>query len=81
MMEDGGGEPPPGTLSFVDAFGETVGATTLERADAVGANCEDLNSTSRAIYDRNWGRSVASIAYTELQFDAKYSVNTWGEIQ
>jgi predicted hydrocarbon binding protein/KaiC/GvpD/RAD55 family RecA-like ATPase len=45
----GMGEFPPGTLSFVDAFGETVGATTRERPDTVSANCEDLNSISMAI--------------------------------
>jgi KaiC/GvpD/RAD55 family RecA-like ATPase/predicted hydrocarbon binding protein len=40
---------PPGALSFIDAFGETVGVTTPERLDTVGANCEDLNSISMAI--------------------------------
>jgi predicted hydrocarbon binding protein/KaiC/GvpD/RAD55 family RecA-like ATPase len=40
---------PPGALSFVDAFGETVGVTISERLDTVGANCEDLNSISMAI--------------------------------
>jgi len=49
LKERGAGEPPPGTLSFVDAFGETVGATTPQRSDTVSANCEDLNSISMAI--------------------------------
>jgi len=49
LRERGVGEPPPGALSFVDAFGKTVGATTPERPDTVGANCEDLNSISMAI--------------------------------
>jgi len=49
LKERGMGELPPGALSFVDAFGETVGATTPERPDTVGANCEDLNSISMAI--------------------------------
>jgi predicted hydrocarbon binding protein/KaiC/GvpD/RAD55 family RecA-like ATPase len=49
LKERGVGEPPPGALSFVDAFGETVGATTPERPDTVSANCEDLNSISMAI--------------------------------
>jgi len=49
LRERGMGEPPPGALSFVDAFGETVGAKTPERPDAIGANCEDLNSISMAI--------------------------------
>jgi predicted hydrocarbon binding protein/KaiC/GvpD/RAD55 family RecA-like ATPase len=45
----GVGEFPPGALSFVDAFGETVGATTQKRPDTISANCEDLNSISMAI--------------------------------
>jgi len=49
LRERGMGEPPPGTLSFVDVFGETVGAKTPERPDTIGANCEDLNSISMAI--------------------------------
>jgi predicted hydrocarbon binding protein/KaiC/GvpD/RAD55 family RecA-like ATPase len=49
LRERGMGELPPSALSFVDAFGETVGATTLERSDTVGANCEDLTSISLAI--------------------------------
>jgi len=49
LREKGLGELPPNALSFVDAFGETVGATTPERPDTVGANCEDLNSISMAI--------------------------------
>jgi predicted hydrocarbon binding protein/KaiC/GvpD/RAD55 family RecA-like ATPase len=49
LRERGMGELPPGALSFVDAFGETVGATTPERPDTVGANCEDLTSISLAI--------------------------------
>jgi KaiC/GvpD/RAD55 family RecA-like ATPase/predicted hydrocarbon binding protein len=49
LKERGMGEPPPGALSFVDAFGETVGIKTPERPDTIGANCEDLNSISMAI--------------------------------
>jgi predicted hydrocarbon binding protein/KaiC/GvpD/RAD55 family RecA-like ATPase len=49
LRERGMGELPPGALSFVDAFGETVGATTPERPDTVGANCEDLTSISLGI--------------------------------
>jgi KaiC/GvpD/RAD55 family RecA-like ATPase/predicted hydrocarbon binding protein len=49
LREKGMGELPPASLSFVDAFGETVGAKTLERPDTIGANCEDLNSISMAI--------------------------------
>jgi len=49
LRERGMGELPPKALSFVDAFGETVGATTPERPDTVGANCEDLTSISLAI--------------------------------
>ena len=49
LSEKGLGELPPGALSFIDAFGETVGVETPERPDTVSANCEDLNSISMAI--------------------------------
>ena len=49
LKERGVGEPPRGALSFIDAFGETVGETTAERHDTLNANCEDLNSISMAI--------------------------------
>ena len=49
LREKGMGEPPPGALSFVDAFGDTVGLATPNRPDTIGANCEDLNSISMAI--------------------------------
>jgi predicted hydrocarbon binding protein/KaiC/GvpD/RAD55 family RecA-like ATPase len=49
LREKGLGEVPPGALSFVDAFGQTVGATTTDRPDTISANCEDLNSISMAI--------------------------------
>jgi len=49
LRERGMGELLPGALSFIDAFGETVGATTPERPDTVGANCEDLTSIGLAI--------------------------------
>lgn len=37
------------TLSFVDAFAQTVGLSTPDRPDTICANCEDLNSMSMAI--------------------------------
>jgi len=49
LKKRGMGGIPSGALSFVDAFGETVGVTTLERPDTISANCEDLNSISMAI--------------------------------
>ena len=49
LRERGLGALPSGMLSFVDAFGETVGAATPERTDTVGANCEDLTSISLSI--------------------------------
>jgi KaiC/GvpD/RAD55 family RecA-like ATPase len=49
LKEKGLGELQPGALSFIDAFGETVGTPTPERSDTLGANCEDLNSISMAI--------------------------------
>ena len=49
LGEKGLSSIPPGALSFVDAFGETVGVTTKERPYTITANCEDLNSISMAI--------------------------------
>ena len=49
LEERGSGKLAPGALNFIDAFGETVGASTPERTDTLGANCEDLNSISMAI--------------------------------
>jgi predicted hydrocarbon binding protein/KaiC/GvpD/RAD55 family RecA-like ATPase len=46
LREKGLGEPAPGAISFVDAFTETVGLSCTQRADAVCANCADLNSIS-----------------------------------
>jgi len=68
LKERGMGEPPPGALSFVDAFGETVGATTPERPDTIGANCEDLNSLSMAIakLQEKIGRSDIFLAFDSL---------------
>ena len=68
LRERGMGEPPPGALSFVDAFGETVGATTPERPDTVGANCEDLNSISMAIakLQERIGRHDIFLAFDSL---------------
>jgi predicted hydrocarbon binding protein/KaiC/GvpD/RAD55 family RecA-like ATPase len=68
LKEKGIGEPPPGALSFIDAFGETVGATTPERPDTVGANCEDLNSISMAIakLQERIGRRDVFLAFDSL---------------
>jgi len=49
LREKGMGELPPGALSFVDAFAQTVGLATPGRPDTIHANCEDLNSMSMAI--------------------------------
>jgi predicted hydrocarbon binding protein/KaiC/GvpD/RAD55 family RecA-like ATPase len=68
LKERGMGEPPPEALSFVDAFGETVGAGTSERPDTVGANCEDLNSISMAIakLQERLGRHDVLLAFDSL---------------
>jgi len=68
LKERGMGELPPGALSFVDAFGETVGATTRERPDTIGANCEDLNSISMAIarLQERIGRRDVFLAFDSL---------------
>jgi predicted hydrocarbon binding protein/KaiC/GvpD/RAD55 family RecA-like ATPase len=64
----GMGEFPPRALSFVDAFGETVGATAPERPDTISANCEDLNSISMAIakLQEKIGRRDVFLAFDSL---------------
>ena len=49
LKEKGMKQIPAGTLSFVDAFSQTVGLATPEQIDTIYANCEDLNSISMAI--------------------------------
>jgi len=68
LKERGVGEPAPGALNFVDAFGETVGATMPERPDTVNANCEDLNSISMAItkLQEKLGRRDILLAFDSL---------------
>jgi len=68
LKERGVGDPPPGALSFVDAFGETVGATIPERPDTISANCEDLNSISMAItkLQERLGRRDVLLAFDSL---------------
>jgi predicted hydrocarbon binding protein/KaiC/GvpD/RAD55 family RecA-like ATPase len=68
LKERGAGEPPPGALSFIDAFGETVGATAPERPDTISANCEDLNSISMAItkIQERLGRRDVLLAFDSL---------------
>ncbi len=68
LSERGLGKLTPSALSFVDAFGETVGATTPERPDTVSANCEDLNSISMAIakLQERIGRRDIFLAFDSL---------------
>ena len=67
LKERGMGELPSGALSFVDAFGETVGAIAAERPDTLSANCEDLNSISMAIAKLQQGIGKRDIL---LSFDS-----------
>jgi len=68
LREKGMGELPPNALSFIDAFGETVGVTTPQRPDTIGANCEDLNSISMAItkLQERIGRRDVFLAFDSL---------------
>jgi KaiC/GvpD/RAD55 family RecA-like ATPase len=75
LKERGMGEPPPGALSFVDAFGETVGAETPERPDTVGANCEDLNSISMAIAKLQEGIGRRDVLLTFDSLTSPYLFN------
>lgn len=68
LQERGMGEPPSGALNFIDAFGETVGAASLERPDTLRANCEDLNSISMSIakLQERLGRRDVLLAFDSL---------------
>jgi predicted hydrocarbon binding protein len=48
LSERGLGESAPEAMSFVDAYSDTVGVESPERADTIRANCLDLNSISIA---------------------------------
>jgi predicted hydrocarbon binding protein/KaiC/GvpD/RAD55 family RecA-like ATPase len=49
LSERGLGETAPEAVSFVDAYSETVGVESPERADTIRANCMDLTSISIAV--------------------------------
>jgi KaiC/GvpD/RAD55 family RecA-like ATPase/predicted hydrocarbon binding protein len=68
LEQKGLAQHQPGSLWFVDAFGETVGATAPNRTDTVSANCEDLNSITMAIarLRRRIGRSDLVLAFDSL---------------
>jgi predicted hydrocarbon binding protein/KaiC/GvpD/RAD55 family RecA-like ATPase len=68
LREKGMERLPPGLLSFVDAFGQTVGLAAAERSDTVIANCEDLNSISMAItkLQQKAGRSDIVLSFDSL---------------
>jgi predicted hydrocarbon binding protein/KaiC/GvpD/RAD55 family RecA-like ATPase len=68
LGEKGMEQLPHGLLSFVDAFGQTVGLITTERSDTVIANCEDLNSISMAIakLQQKTGRSDVVLSFDSL---------------
>jgi len=68
LREKGMGELPPRTLSFVDAFTETVGLTCAQRSDTVCANCADLNSLSIATtkLQEQIGRKDILLAFDSL---------------
>jgi predicted hydrocarbon binding protein/KaiC/GvpD/RAD55 family RecA-like ATPase len=48
LRERGLGESAPDALGFVDAYSQTVGVESPERAGTIYANCMDLNSISIA---------------------------------
>jgi KaiC/GvpD/RAD55 family RecA-like ATPase/predicted hydrocarbon binding protein len=49
LKERGLGKVEPGLLNYIDAYNETVGATSSERGDTVYADCNDLSSIDIAI--------------------------------
>jgi predicted hydrocarbon binding protein/KaiC/GvpD/RAD55 family RecA-like ATPase len=68
LREKGMGELTPGSLSFVDAFTETVGLTCTPRSDTICANCADLNSLSMATtkLQERMGQKNALLAFDSL---------------
>jgi predicted hydrocarbon binding protein/KaiC/GvpD/RAD55 family RecA-like ATPase len=68
LRERGMGELAPATLSFVDAFDETVGMITPKRPDTLHANCVDLNSISIATtkLQERMGRKGILLAFDSL---------------
>jgi KaiC/GvpD/RAD55 family RecA-like ATPase len=68
LREDGMGEPLPDALTFVDAFGGTVGLATSDLPGTVGANCQDLNSISMALarLQQRTGRKGVLLAFDSL---------------
>ncbi len=49
LRDKGLGELTPRSLSFVDAYNETVGVAVVERPDTVHADCNDLSSMDIAV--------------------------------
>jgi predicted hydrocarbon binding protein/KaiC/GvpD/RAD55 family RecA-like ATPase len=68
LQDLGLGELGPEAIGFVDAFSQTVGLTTPERADTIQANCMDLNSISIAItrFQERMGRKGILLAFDSL---------------
>ena len=68
LKEKGMRQIPVGTLSFVNAFSQTVGLATPEQLDTVYANCEDLNSINIAItkLEQKIGNSDFLLAFDSL---------------
>jgi predicted hydrocarbon binding protein/KaiC/GvpD/RAD55 family RecA-like ATPase len=68
LREKGLGDFPPGALNFIDAFGETVGATVPDRPNTLRASCEDLNSINMAIakLQEKIGRQGTLLAFDSL---------------
>jgi predicted hydrocarbon binding protein/KaiC/GvpD/RAD55 family RecA-like ATPase len=68
LREKGMGEVPPGAVSFIDAFTETVGLRCSPRSDTVCANCVDLNSISIATtrLQEGIGRKGILLAFDSL---------------
>jgi predicted hydrocarbon binding protein/KaiC/GvpD/RAD55 family RecA-like ATPase len=68
LSERGLARAAPGTLSFVDAFSQTVGVKSRQRPDTVHATCMDLNSISIAVtrLQERMGRRGIVLAFDSL---------------
>jgi predicted hydrocarbon binding protein/KaiC/GvpD/RAD55 family RecA-like ATPase len=68
LRDRGLGESAPDSMSFVDAYSQTVGVETPGRADTIYANCVDLNSISIATtrLQERMGRRGILLAFDSL---------------
>jgi predicted hydrocarbon binding protein/KaiC/GvpD/RAD55 family RecA-like ATPase len=68
LRDQGLGKIEPGSLSFIDAYNETVGVVVGDRPDTIHADCNDLSSIDIAIskLTERLGRSGILLVFDSL---------------